>query len=545
MLRRLALLICLPLAVAKADWTLDAPAPLAGALRQEWQAAAPADASTRVLRIFARCRAEGYPFARCALDSANQRVRVELGPQARVRAIELLGAAGELRDRFAKALSLRGVVWTAAAFEAAVDAALRTLAESGHAFAGASLVSVEGDAASGAVDLRIWFDAGESYRIAKARVVGATHTQEKTLLRLARVPIGAPYRESELGRIRARLLAREVIAEVEAIEPLRMTTSGEVELELRVRQSPRSGSVNAALGVVREREGESARVSGAVDLSFYDLFGTARRFEAHWLDDGRARRRLDLEFLEPLVFGAFDLRLALGQRHEDELYDTIFGELDVVLPLGLGPQAQLGLRAERSGFVGEERVRQRQALRFGLSSSWRRSGVGWFGDFRSQFSAARVLERGAAAQEAPSQTWLDQNVGGGYAFSQRWALAGRMRWQSVNSDERALPESEWLHLGGANSVRGYAEEQFAADRLATLAGELRLGPEAGAQVYGFYDLGYGRLRRPDATQERWLHGFGLGLRAPVQSGSLDLSLGFAEAIRYENGKLHVALRQEF
>jgi hypothetical protein len=47
------------------------------------------------------------------------------------------------------------------------------------------------------------------------------------------------------------------------------------------------------------------------------------------------------------------------------------------------------------------------------------------------------------------------------------------------------------------------------------------------------------------AQENQLTGFGLGLRTPSALGHVDLSLGFADELTFDEGKLHVALIQRF
>ena len=49
----------------------------------------------------------------------------------------------------------------------------------------------------------------------------------------------------------------------------------------------------------------------------------------------------------------------------------------------------------------------------------------------------------------------------------------------------------------------------------------------------------------NVTEENLLTGFGLGVRAPTALGAIDLSLGFADELTFDEGRLHVALIQTF
>jgi hemolysin activation/secretion protein len=170
---------------------------------------------------------------------------------------------------------------------------------------------------------------------------------------------------------------------------------------------------------------------------------------------------------------------------------------------------------------------------------------------RSEFQAAWVRESGGGSLVAapPSQHLLRLGLSGGWQMRRRLALVARSAWQSVESDESVLPLSEQLSLGGATTVRGYAEDQFRGERLGFGGLELELGEPRGGRAYVFGDLGWIQSRRAlddgISRREDWLSGFGLGLRSPLALGAIDLSLAFAEEIRFETGKLHLKLIQEF
>jgi len=100
-------------------------------------------------------------------------------------------------------------------------------------------------------------------------------------------------------------------------------------------------------------------------------------------------------------------------------------------------------------------------------------------------------------------------------------------------------------LGGATTVRGYAEERFLGERVAWGGGEVVLGPADGGQGFLFLDLGWVQTTREDDVDEQWLRGFGVGLRSPTTLGAIDLSLGFAERVGFDAGKLHLVLVRGF
>lgn len=528
-------------------------------LRSEWLRARDAEALQR--RAFELVAAAGWPWAQCAFDAPAETLYLRPGSSATIGSIAMAAGDSLAFDRFVVGARLRvGQRWDEERWERALESGLRHLGDAGHPYAAASLQSVRADssAQTGGVRLEIWVSPGPRLRFGELHVTEGARTSEVALRRLARLPEGELFRESALEDMRRRLLQREIIDAVERVELRRAPGASEaVDVYLGLAQPERRGRFSAAVGVIEDRERNDTRISGTVELEFMDLFGSARQFGLSWLDDGRSRRRLDLRYLEPVVFGSpFDAALALGQRHEDGLYESFLADAGVRLPLQSSQTVELGVGIDRTTFeassVDEARVRTRRRLVVAFQLSRGRSPERvFFGRLRSEFQAAWIRETGGGSSAAapPSQSLLEFGVSGGWQLRPRVALLTRSHWQSVESDEELLPRSEQLRLGGAATVRGYAEEQFLGSRLGFGGLEVEFGHAEGGRAYLFGDLGWIQTPRPVGAEvemsEQWLRGFGLGLRSPLAIGAMDLSLAFAEEIRFETGKLHLKLIQEF
>ena len=520
-------------------------------------------ATTWARRVFEELRDEGWWSARIEADSSagELRLRIEAGARARLRALDIRGVDPELAERWRLASGLRiSDPFRPREWPHRLRRGLRGLGQDGHLFASATLVHRDIDPATGDVALTLMIRPGPRLRLRRVEILGATTTRPEVLARLSGLRPGRVLRESDLARGRRRLQAREVVEAVDEPQLLRVPGLRDaVDLRWRVVQSPRSGRLAAALGVVDEPEGDGTRISGSVELALLDLFGSARRFEGRWSDDGRSRRRLDLDYLEPLAFGTpLDLRLGLGQRHEDGAYDTLRFDLEGILPPEAARELVLRVGADRTTFLGEVgrlRWRQRLGVVYGRIRA-RPVARGIYGSLRSSVEAARVRDRSRDPQDdsqtieaSVGQTLLEADGRVGWAFSPTVAWVGHLHWRSTETEVLPLPRSELWSLGGAATVRGYREEQFLGERIAWGGTELVLGPSGAGQAYAFVDLGWVRQTQtgPDgeATDEQWLQGFGLGLRSPTTLGALDLSLGFAESLGLGSGKLHLRLVRAF
>ena len=524
-------------------------------VRERWPRVEAAEAPEVI--AYGILRDEGWLWARVArVPGDDRRLRVDVGPRARLGTLTVRGADPALAALWRDAAGLvEGVELRPIAFERVMRRGLRALGERGHPFASATVIDQEADDVTGRVDLTVTLVPGDRLRVGAVTVEGARHTRPEVLARLSGLEAGELVRESTLEDARARLEARPTL--VEDVQSIglrrRVGDDDEVDVVVRLRQPAATGSFAAAIGAVRTEDDET-RISGSVDLVLLDLFGTARAFEGRWSDDGSTRRRLDLAYLEPMILGSgLDVRFELGQRHEDASFDLVRGDLRIELPAVAGRLLSFGIGADRTTFAGElGRVRLRQ--RFGGSVGFagrRGNGTDTYGRFRSAVEAARVLDRqrdvdGTGSVEATtSQTLVEFHSMLGRAFTGNVAVEFSVDWRSTETDALPLPRSELWALGGATTVRGYAEERFLGERIAWTRAELVLGPPRAGQGFAFVDVGWVRATTPAGTDESWLQGFGAGLRSPTTLGAIDLSLGFAERIGFDAGKLHLVLVRTF
>lgn len=495
--------------------------------------------------LYELARGEGWAWAEVA--AGDGRIHLRPGPRATLARVSFPGADSLAVRTFLRGSGIaEGQPWRPRRWEQRLADGVAALGEAGHPFARVSLTRLEADPATGELRPTLLLDPGPQAVFGELRVVGAHRTRADRLAQMAQVERGRPFSLSALAAARQRLLARDIVSSVRQLRPVRGDGPGVVDLLLEVEQPARAGSLEGALGLSGEA-GERQRLSGRVQLELLDIFGTARQFRGRFLDDGAQRRQLELGYLEPLLLGtSLDLRVQLHQRHEDDRYDTVGGEFGVRLPWGGGlRRLELGAGLDRTTFVGEAgRVRlRRRALLVASSLGRRGPGAGLWGGLGSRVEAALVAERGDSNRAEESQQLLvDTELRAGLATGDRLALESVLHWQSIEGGDEELPRSELLPIGGATSVRGYREEAFLGRRLAWGQLSLVAGPDGGGQAYLFHDRGW--VLGGDGD-ERWLAGYGVGLRSPTAAGALDLSLGFAGRLEFSSGKLHLSLRQAF
>jgi len=384
---------------------------------------------------------------------------------------------------------------------------------------------------------------------------------EDFLVRAARLPVGRPFRESALREGRNRLLQRNIYTAVG--EPVVYTTASPDTVGVFWPVTPIANPNRAAvmLGLSRAGEGEPARVSGQVDLRLANLAGTGRRLEMAWSDDGRDRSHFGLGWLEPLVRGTpFDAILDVDQEVATDVYTRFRLDGRLQLPVAGSWHVEMGLGWDRSTFptgVWSRSTRWRARGAF-LRRRIDRAASEWWGTFAIESARRAVDVRIVEGEPSPArpaeerQTLVDLRLAGERWLSGTLSVAATGLYQEVSGDTDQIPLSEQYRLGGTRSLRGYLEDQFHGERVASAMLELRIGRPGRSRLYTFFDVGYFRYSGVDpadselsTTQSGTRRGFGLGIETATPGGDVTLAIGLPGTFQFDDAKLHIAMLQAF
>ena len=124
---------------------------------------------------------------------------------------------------------------------------------------------------------------------------------------------------------------------------------------------------------------------------------------------------------------------------------------------------------------------------------------------------------------------------------QRQVLAVGVDASVLLSD--VFDESDLFLFGGANSLRGYDEDQFRASTAIRALVEYRILLETLSYAYLFFDLGY--LETPGTfevpSSKGWYPGFGLGMQFQTRVGLINTSYAMNDSDGVSNGRIHIGL----
>ncbi|MDT8324537.1 MAG: POTRA domain-containing protein, partial [Bacteroidota bacterium] len=338
----------------------------------------------------------------------------------------------------------------------------------GYPFAAVRIVALElrrsGDSAL--VDIRLRIDEGPLFRIHEITVTGNTVTDADVIIRETRIDEGEIYDAEKVRDIRRRLGRLQYF---DRVSDPQLTLRGDSIGGLRI--DVVEGSTNRFDGVVgyqpAQDSEEGGYFTGLVDLRFGNLFGTGRRLTARWERASRQSSELALHYLEPWLFG-FPLNIAVGffQRQQDSAYVrraadaeiSLLATTDVTVAATLeGTEVIPSVNSALPGLYRSSTVSAGLQLRIDTRDDVYNPRDGIF--LRNAYSGGD--KSFTPPGESPVRDFIQRiELDAEYYFEAvpRVVMALALHGRELTGDE--LDASDLYRVGGANTLRGYREEQF-------------------------------------------------------------------------------------
>lgn len=424
--------------------------------------------------------------------------------------------------------------------------------EEGHPFARLDVkkLPLQGDS----LTVKTRMIPGPLAHIQAIRIAGLENTKPRVVAREARVVPGEIYRPSRVQKARSRIRKLAFIDEVSepALIPL---GSGDYDLLFTVKEA-RSNSFDGVIGYQPAAGQEKGEVTGLLDLTFMNLFGTGRKAKVHWERLNRFQQALDLFYEEPWVAGLpFNLWAEFHQEILDTLYLTrkisggaVWPALDVlslkgsvfqeqVLPDSIG-RATLGLYSSRSLGGALE-------LEYDTRDFPDNPTAGLY--YRSFVSAAQKNYESAAPQDDIDVRRYESDVNWSQRVIGRQILNLQFHGRLLQSDEKPIPQPDLYRLGGSRTLRGYREDQFLGQTIGWGSVEYRLWLDSLSRIYAFFNLGYYEYE-PSTGQgitKDWPWGYGVGFRQGTRLGIIGFDFALGESDVLATAKVHFRLINRF
>jgi outer membrane protein insertion porin family len=521
----------------------------------------PENAVTAADQLLHRLADEGYYFAQVDSlvqmwleDSSRASLTIHLTEGRPLILDELILKGSEARGENSFQQSRPGHRFSPENLEQDFWDGLRSHEEAGHPFARLDVNSLKlsGDSVS------VWARVipGPAAVISAVRFEGLEHTKPKVLVRETRISAGEKYRPTRVERAQQRLRRLPYIEEISdpALAPV---GADRYDLIFTAKEA-RANSFDAVAGYQPGAQGQKAQVTGLVDLTFQNLFGTARKARVHWERLSRSQTSMELFYEEPWLLG---LPLSLWGDFKQEILDTLYLSREFsagsnwpatdLLTVG-GSVFQEEVLPDSTGrIMGFYRSK---SLGGALEVSYDTRDVeenptrGWF--YRSYASAADKEYETAAPQGSFGVKRYEADGDWSKRIWRRQILNVQVHGRLLQTGERPIPQPDLFRMGGSRTLRGYREDQFLGSAIAWAAIEYRLWVDKVSRIYAFFNAGY--WDRETQTQNGsylkqhgtpW--GYGLGFRQGTRVGIIGFDFALGEGDRLSTAKVHFRLINRF
>jgi outer membrane protein assembly factor BamA len=410
------------------------------------------------------------------------------------------------------------------------------------------------------VEVDLVVDEGTNVELSEVQLASDIRTRGKLLARLAGLRVGREVRRFDPDEIRRSLESTGLFSSVGEVR-LEADARGRGTLTIPLVENP-PGSFDLVLGYLSNPRGGGS-VVGNGHIILRNVFGGARVFSMR-LDrlSGRVST-LDAMVEDPYVFGS-SLGVAALFRGEqrDSTYAKQSYAVDLQYKVADGLFLTVGARRDvtrpgQSGLTianGRQRIPRSSTFFGGLGIRYSkvdspmnpRRGVEASSGFQrgtKQITTFRVAGADTLLQaEGLAQERLHVVARVYVPLSRRQVFAAGGEAEALLSSE--YDEADLVRLGGAKSLRGYNEEQFAGRFVARGFVEYRMLLDRLSYVFAFADLGYVEsvaLAAPGDSRTNAYPGFGVGIQFDTSIGLMNATYGMNADDGPLNGKVHVGL----
>jgi outer membrane protein insertion porin family len=410
-------------------------------------------------------------------------------------------------------------------------------------------------------DIHLNFSREILSRIDRVEINGNASTKDYVILRELHIRSGEEYSQKTIDGIPAKLNKLGFFDPVSKPDYF-LNSKNEGTLRIKVKEKVTNNFDGIVGYVPGTGTDQSGYLTGLVNVSMRNLFGTGRAVSINWQQYSRSSQDLELKYLEPWLFNyPFNFTADVFQRKQDSTYvqRKFEGAIEYL--------ATENLTAAFTFSTESVIPNQSDSLVFTVFNSGSvTTGANIKVDtrddpysptggvlFTTSYSFSRKKIYGPE-QFITSDVSTNVNL-------QRFTLDLDLFYELFSRQVAALgihgrelrasffEVSDLFRLGGTNSLRGYLEDQFLGNRISWSNFEYRLLLTQRTFGFLFFDTGY-YLRSAEPLNniekiEGFKLGYGLGFNIETGLGVLKVSFALANGDTFSKGKIHFGIVNEF
>lgn len=322
-------------------------------------------------------------------------------------------------------------------------------------------------------------------------------------------------------------------------------------LLLRVTERP-SNEFTGVVGYIPPKGLQEGYFTGEINLKLLNISGTGRQLFIYWSRVNQYSQELNLKYFEPWIlntnfFGEIEFEqvlrdtlvvirqfdLGIGRRitKSADIQMGITSQRTIPTP---GGREMLGLYSIKSTMGKVEFNTDRRDSPLNPTMGFQLRLKGMLGSRIDEEAGNNRQYQGEFDGEFnyPIVEQLVANFQG--HFKGKW-LSGKK-----------LSYSDQFWFGGANSLRGYAEDFFRGSEIGWASFELRWLIGDFNRIYLFVDQGYYRSNNDYSRSKTFFpRSFGIGLRLDSRIGIVGIDYGLGKGDTFTTAKIHIYLENRF
>lgn len=488
---------------------------------------------------------EGYFNAQ--IELINDSVKIHKGCTFTFGQIEEVSNNSELNfsikkgDRFSKNI-----------LKSELESIIVQFNDHGYLKARVDIVSIIPDLENCMANLKLNYEIGELAKLSRIVFAGAETNSQRYLTNLSRFRSSLVPTRSSLLKIQSELIGTELFDEVGYPEVFK--SNGEYVLLLPVRER-KLNIFDGIIGYVPDARG-NAQLVGDVSLSIWNAFnqgnGLLFDYERIRPETSRLNLKVSQNWISNIPVG---LEFGFNIYQNDSTYQARsflingFYWIDTGLKLIGGIGSTTSSSSLQNSLSAEPDGKKRFAkLGFEFSSVDKAEVPTQGFRLKTNFGVANKQYE-IDSTFSVSQQFVEFNAENYTSISNKSVLAFSLNAFYLKSD--AFTEFDLTRFGGANSLRGYAEEQLQASRMAWGDVEYRFLINPDSYLFSFAGLGnYVRPRLVNETQNNFsnndfLYSIGVGISYATNIGRLKFTYALSPDESFGNGKVHIGIINRF
>lgn len=415
------------------------------------------------------------------------------------------------------------------------------------------------DSSTNKISVSIEISEESSIVIDKVKIVGTEVTNDDVILRELKIGKDNKITVDALKNFKSRLEKLNLFDRVEEPKIYRALNKNSAVLIEEVKE----GNLNTFDGVLGyvppANDNETGYLTGLINLSFRNIFGTGRRIDAKWQQPVKSTQELEFKYIEP-YFLKFPLNLNFGfmQRIQDSSYtrrefdfkgDFLFNDKFTISFVGSYDRVIPSSDLTGVFFLSDSRIfSSGLELRFDSRDNIYIPEKGFLYRIFYSYGDKKIFSANASSGQqnySIQKYWMDMEFYS--SFWKRQTAMIKIFGGEVRSDK--LEDADYFRIGGSHYIRGYRDEQFLSSKLLSGNLEVRYSYSRKGFFFAFWDNGY-YFKDEDVLnklpkQEGYIYGFGLGMSLETGLGIIGVNYALGKGDGILDGKINFGLITDF